>query len=286
MDMSARDDILMPCNWDSQWIMYADGGESQSHRGAGSQPGETMAWGHIEDTLQLDPLSSTELSFISDSLPPLNANPYDAPAPGGITLKPTTITSHKCTCVSHLLDNMAQLSSLTQDSCECDRFDRGMKVINNAWATIRANLQCESSEHQSQLFLSMSSCIRLACGWFQSRASLKQCEAPVSGYPPSVKWIGIQGGEFEIPHKQVHVMHGLIFHMAVQDGIDLLGGLRGILEKKQASTLDTQANMVSLTPVDVKYILSVLAHCEEEMLRIFYIGRDQLTIDSTLMLMG
>lgn len=98
MDMSARDDILMPCNWDSQWIMYADGGESQSHRGAGSQPGETMAWGHIEDTLQLDPLSSTELSFISDSLPPLNANPYDAPAPGGITLKPTTITSHKCTC--------------------------------------------------------------------------------------------------------------------------------------------------------------------------------------------
>jgi hypothetical protein len=81
-------------------------------------------------------------------------------------------------------------------------------------------------------------------------------------------------------------MHGFLIHMAVRDGIGLLRGLRCILEKKEPSTLDTQANVVSLTTVDVQCNLSVLAHCEEEMLRVLYVGRDLLSIDASLMSMG
>jgi hypothetical protein len=80
-------------------------------------------------------------------------------------------------------------------------------------------------------------------------------------------------------------MHGLLIHMAVRDGIDLLRGLRCILEKKEP-TLETQSNVVSLTAVDIHYILSVLAYCEEEMLRISHVGRDLLTTDASLMSMG
>lgn len=68
--------------------MFASGGKSQPHRGIGLQPSEAMVWGHAEDALQLSPLSGTDLPFISDdSLPLLNANPYDAPIPGATTPK-------------------------------------------------------------------------------------------------------------------------------------------------------------------------------------------------------
>ncbi|KAJ5602883.1 hypothetical protein N7537_005839 [Penicillium hordei] len=164
--MSTGDDILMPLNWDSKWIMFTDGGELQPNREIWLQPDEVMGWGHMEEALQLAPLSSTDLPFIPDCLPLLNANPYDTPASGAITIETTSIASQKCAWVGHLQDNIVQLSSLTQDPCERGRFDRGMQIINNAWATIRATLQCESSEHYSQLFFSMLWCIRLACGWF------------------------------------------------------------------------------------------------------------------------
>ncbi|KAJ5150389.1 uncharacterized protein N7500_010578 [Penicillium coprophilum] len=263
-DMSTGDDILMPLNWDNKWIMFTNEIEPQPHKEIGLQPDEAMGWGHTEEALQLAPLPSTDLPFTPDCLSLLNASIYDTPTPEAIP-RITSIASQQCACVGHIQENVVQLSSLTQDPCKRDRFDRGMQIINNAWVAIRATLQCESSEHHSQPFFSMLWCIRLACGWFQSRASLEQREAPIPSYPPPVKGIDIRCGEYEIPHKQIQVMHGLLIHMAVRDGIDLLRGLRCILEKKEPSTHERQANVVSLTAVDVQYILSALAYCEEEM---------------------
>ncbi|KAJ5805378.1 uncharacterized protein N7503_002980 [Penicillium pulvis] len=278
--MSAGDDMLMPWDLDSKWTRIPGVDGTRKHSEIGRNPDEPMGWEHTDELLQLPPLSGTDLTFLTNPLL-LNANQYDLPAPDEFTLSFTSIASQQRAYVSYLLESMAQLDSLILDPCELGRFDRIMQVINNVWATIRAILQCDGSKPPSQLFSSMLSCIRLACGWFQSRASSKQREASVSCSPPSVNGIDIRYGEYKIPHTQVHVMHGLLIHMAVQDGIDLLRGIRCMLEK-EALTLGIQASVASLTPVDVNYFVSVLGHCEEEMMRILHVGRDLLTMDSTL----
>ncbi|KAJ5898547.1 hypothetical protein N7504_008835 [Penicillium tannophilum] len=277
--MSTGDDMLMPWDLDSKWTKIPGGDVTRTHSEI-ELLDEPMGWEQREELLQLPPLSGTDFPFITNSLL-LNTNRYDLPVPSEFPLDVTSTASQQCVYVSYLLESMAQLESLTYDPGELGRFDRGMQVINNVWATIRAILQCENTKHHSQLFFSMLSCIRLACGWFQSRSSSKQREAPVSCSQPSVNGIDIRCGEYRIPRTQVHVMHVLLIHMAVQDGIDLLRGLRCMLEK-EALTLDMQVSVVSLTPVDVNYFIPILGHCEEEMMRVLRVGRDILTINSTL----
>ncbi|KAK1142342.1 hypothetical protein N8T08_007894 [Aspergillus melleus] len=278
--MSPGEEILMPWDWHSNWMMLPEGDRSQSPSEIHPQPGETGIWGSDEEeAFQLPLLGSTDLPFISDSLSPLHIESTDPLFRGTHSLNTANSAAQPCACVSYLLNSKSQLCTLTLDPIQRDRFDLGMQVINNVWARVRGVLQCESHEHHFQVFFLMSWYIRMACGWFQSQASIKhQHETSVLGSQPAINEIGMRCGEYEIPHQQVHVMHGLLIHMAVQEGIDLLRGLRCIMEK-EASSPDLAVNVVSLNPVDVTYILAVLAKCEEEMLRILHLGKEWLKID-------
>lgn len=213
-----------------------------------------------EEALQLTPPNSAALPFISDSLSPLYTT-LTEPIPSGTPpLNTSNSASHSCTCVSYLLDSKSRLCSLTLDPVERGRFDLGMQAVNRIWASIRDIMQCESHEHHPQLFFLMSWCIRIACGWFQSQASLKhQHEASLLFSQPLLDGIDMRCGEYEIPHQQVHVIHDLMVHMAVQEGIDLLRGLRRILEKEETPLPNLPVSVISLNPVDVTYILAVLA---------------------------
>ncbi|PWY64807.1 hypothetical protein BO83DRAFT_430715 [Aspergillus eucalypticola CBS 122712] len=277
-EMNPGDEILLPLNWYSNWMTLSEGYVAQHPSEAYLQHEVTGLWRpNEEEALQLIPSNSAALPFIADSLSPLYTKVTEPISSETPPLNTSNSASHSCTCVSYLLDSKSRLCSLTLDPVERGRFDLGMQAVNRIWASIRAIMQCESHEHHPQLFFLMSWCIRIACGWFQSQAFLKhQHEGPLLCSQPV---LDMRCGEYEIPYQQVHVIHGLMVHMAVQEGTDLLRGLRRILEKEETPLSNLPVSVISLNPVDVTYILAVLAQCEEEMLRILHVGRQLLTTD-------